>query len=340
MTTAVGIQTVDTRETFVPAFVPHPLLRNGHLQTIFGRHIVGPRVSLPSQSHEVDVEGGDRLVVLESVPPNWQPGGPSALLVHGLGGCAEASYVVRVGARLWRNGIRVVRMNLRNAGAGFGRARGIYHAGRTEDLRRVSEWMSQRAPGSLQALIGFSLGANLVLKLAAEASERPLEGLDCVLAANPPIDLAACCRQIQHPSNRLYDRNFVRQLRREVERLHAVFPDLGPVRLPKVMTLYDFDDLYTAPRNGFAGAVDYYERSSASAFIPRIRVPGLVVHAEDDPFVPAEPFRAVEFPPGLALELISSGGHLGYVSQRQWNGDRRWLDGRLTAWLAARWATN
>jgi predicted alpha/beta-fold hydrolase len=231
-------------------------------------------------------------------------------------------------------------MNLRGAGAGFGLARRVYHAGKTEDLRRVVEWMTERAPGSPVALVGFSLGANLVLKLAAEASDVPLAGLDCVLAANPPLDLAACSRQIQLRENRIYDRNFVRQLASDIARLHAAFPDLGPVGLPKVMTLFDFDELYTAPRNGFAGAFDYYNRSSAGPLIPRIRVPGLVIHAEDDPFIPAEPFRSVSFPAGLALELIPSGGHLGYLSQSRWMGDRRWLDARLIAWLASHWATN
>src|SRR5207245_2844213 len=149
---------------------------------------------------------------------------------------------------------------LRGAGAGFGLARGIYHAGRSEDLRRVAAWMARRASGSPIALVGFSLGANLVLKLAAEATEQPLERLDSVVAANPPIDLAACCRQIQRPENRFYDRNFVRQLRRDIARLHAVFPDLGPVDLPERLTLYEFDHLYTAPRNGFSGAADYYAR--------------------------------------------------------------------------------
>src|SRR5205807_3559946 len=131
---------------------------------------------------------------------------------------------------------------------------------------------------------------------------------------NPPIDLAECCRHIQRPGNRLYDRNFVRQLQTDVARLHAVFPDLGPARLPQASTLFDFDHLYTAPRNGFAGAADYYARSSVAPLIGRIEVPGLVVHSEDDPFIPAEPFRRAEFPERLELELIPGGGHLGYVS--------------------------
>ena len=204
----------------------------------------------------------------------------------------------------------------------------------------MAGWMADRTPGSPLALVGFSLGANLVLKLAAEAADDPLPPLDCVLAANPPLDLLACSRHIQRPENRVYDRNFVRLLKGEVRRLHNIFPELGPADLPLVKTLYDFDDQYTAPRNGFAGAEDYYNRSSAGPLVPRIRVPGLVIHAEDDPFIPVEPFHKIDFPTGLALELIPSGGHLGYISRTRWGVDRHWLDARLTAWLTSHWRVN
>jgi uncharacterized protein len=321
----------------IPAFEPHPLLRGGHLQTIAGRFLPSRRVTLLSAYHEVEIGEGDRLSVLESVPERWQPGDPTALMVHGLAGCARSPYMVRVAARLVAVGIRVVRMNLRGAGSGFGIARGTYHSGRTGDVRAVVEWIAKRVPGSPIAMVGFSLGGNLVLKLAAEAAREPLEGLDCVLAANPPLDLATCCRHLQRPENRPYDRNFVRLLRREVGRLHARFPELGPVNLAGAKTLYDFDNLYTAPRNGFRDADDYYARSSAGPLIGQVLVPGLVVHAADDPFIPAEPFHAVDFPPQVALELLPSGGHLGYLSRRRCQGDHRWLDARLSAWLSERW---
>lgn len=324
----------------VPAFEPYPLLKSGHLQTVVGRYLPGRRVRLPSTDHEVEVDGGDRVLIHDSVPEGWEPGEPLAVLVHGLAGCAKAPYVVRLADRLLRLGIRVVRMNLRGAGAGFGLARGIYHGGRTDDVRRVVGWAAYRAPGSPIGLVGFSLGGNLVLKLAAEAVDDPVPGLDSVLAANPPIDLAECCRAIQAPANRIYDRNFVKLLRLEIARLHGRFPDLGPATFPKSLTVYDFDDLYTAPRNGFSGADDYYRRSSAVGRIPSIELPGLVVHADDDPFVPAGTFRSVQFPERLALELIEGGGHLGYVSRKRWGGDRRWLDGRLAAWLSDRWSLN
>ena len=324
----------------VPEFVPPSWLRNGHAQTIVGRYLPGPRVRLHSTYHEMAADERDRLVVLESVPPGWSRGDPAAILIHGLAGCARSPYVVRVAARLLRLGVRVVRMNLRGAGAGFGLARGIYHAGRTEDLRTVARWLAGRAAGSPIALVGFSLGGNLVLKLAAESAASPVEGLDCVLAANPPLDLAGCCRHIQQAENRVYDRNFLKLLRANVVRLHATFPDLGPADLARAVSLYDFDDVYTAPLHGFAGADDYYAQSSAGPLVPRIEVPGLVVHAEDDPFIPVEVFRRVRFPAPLALELIPHGGHLGYFSRTPWLGDHRWLDARFATWLARRWRLN
>ncbi|MGC8642788.1 MAG: alpha/beta fold hydrolase, partial [Isosphaeraceae bacterium] len=167
----------------VPAFEPHPWLRSGHAQTVVGRYLVNGGRRLIATGHVIELEDGDRLLVLESIPERWTEGDPGAVLIHGLAGCANAAYVVRFGRRLVRMGVRVVRMNLRGAGRGFGLARGIYHAGRSGDVRRVIEWLARRVPGSPLVVAGFSLGASLTLRLAAEAAADPVEGLDCVLAA-------------------------------------------------------------------------------------------------------------------------------------------------------------
>ena len=252
----------------VPPFEPHPLLRGGHAQTIAGRYMPSWPSTLASRDVLIDLPDGDQIVAFESVPDGWAPGDPMALLVHGLAGCARSPYVVRIGRKLVQRGVLVWRMNLRGAGAGFGLARGIYHAGRTGDVRSLAGAMAQKGRSSPLALVGFSLGASLVLKLAAEAASEPVEGLDCVLAANPPIDLMACCEQMRRPENRIYDRNFIRLLHSVVRRLHARFPDLGAPDLSRVGSVFDFDDLYTAPRNGFADAADYYARSSRAAPAP------------------------------------------------------------------------
>lgn len=320
----------------LPPFEPHPWLRGGHAQTIVGRYWPMPRPGLAATAHELALADGDRLLLLESTPTGWEPTHPTAMMVHGLAGCAEASYIVRLGARLVDLGIRVVRVNLRGAGRGFGLARGIYHAGRSDDLRAVVDWIRSRDDHTPIAAVGFSLGANLVLKLATEiAQEGPGAGaLACVVAANPPIDLATCARRMSEPENRLYDWNFVRWLRKMVVRLHRRFPELGPPRLEGVRTLYQFDDRYTARRNGFASADDYYERCSLVASLGRINIPGLIIHAMDDPFIPHEPFLQATRRPGLALELVRHGGHLGYLSRNPCHGNRRWLDARLASFLS------
>lgn len=321
----------------VPRFEPHPWLRNGHWQTIVGRYLPGVAVSPLSRGRDVVLEDGDALRVVDAVPEGWRAGSPVVVLVHGLGGSAESPYVVRIANRLLDRGIRAVRMNLRGAGEGFGLARKVYHAGRTGDLRAVVEMMAAESPGSPVALVGFSLGGSLTLKLAAEAAEAPVSGLDCVVAANPPLDLAVCCQHMRRPEQRIYDRGFARLLVREVSRLHDRYPDLGPLSMKGVRSVLDFDERYTAPRNGFRDAEDYYSQSSAGPVLRRISLPGLVVHAEDDPFIPAQSTRSVAFPSSLALELIPSGGHLGYISRTRWDGSRRWLDTRLVTWLADRW---
>jgi predicted alpha/beta-fold hydrolase len=295
------------------------------------------RRSPPSTAHEMELPDGDRLVILESTPSLWRGPRPVAVLVHGLAGDADAPYMQRLAARLFTMGIRVLRVNLRGAGAGFGLARAIYHAGRSDDVREVLKWLHPRAPGASIALIGFSLGANLVLKLAAEAALEPVAGLNCVVAANPPIDLIACARAMRSPANRFYELNFARWLRAMVRRLHARFPELGRPELDGVWSVYDFDDRYTAPRNGFASADDYYTRCSLVDALARITIPGLIVHAMDDPWIPHEAFLQAQRPPRLALDLVQHGGHLGYVSREPWQGDHRWLDSRLEVWLRSQW---
>ena len=159
------ISPVEHRETEItaragdlPPFDPHPWLRGGHAQTLAGRYWPTPRQGLASTAHEMALADGDRLVLLESPPPGWEPTRPTAMLVHGLAGCAESPYMIRLGARLVDMGIRVVRVNLRGAGRGFGLARGIYHAGRSEDLKAVVNWLGSRDDRSPIAAVGFSLG--------------------------------------------------------------------------------------------------------------------------------------------------------------------------------------
>ncbi|GAC1334756.1 MAG: alpha/beta fold hydrolase [Isosphaeraceae bacterium] len=313
-------------------------MRGGHAQTIGGRYLPARPVRLESVEHFIEIGDEESLSVFESTPVGWRVERPAALLLHGLAGCARSPYVERIAERLVKKGVRAVRVNMRGAGSGFGRAKGFYHAGRTEDVAKVLEWLNLRCPGSPIAVIGFSLGANLALRLSGEATRsRPSHSLDCVVAANPPIDLRASCLYLRRAAGRPYDRHFIGMLRKDVTRLHSLFPDLGQLDWTKIRSVYDFDDAYTAPRNGFENAEDYYARCSSAPIIRDIELPGLVVHAEDDPFIPVKAFHTTVFPPNLTLELLPTGGHLGYISRRPVDSDRRWLDARIVAWLSEHW---
>jgi predicted alpha/beta-fold hydrolase len=320
-----------------PRFRPHPLIIGGHAQTIVGRYLPTKPLEIHSTRHRIPLGDGDQLVVEESVPESWTEQSPTVVVVHGLAGTADADYVVRLSRRLYRMHVRIVRVNLRGAGRGAGLAAQVYHAGRTGDLRAVADWVNAVAPVSPIGLVGFSLGANLVLKLAGEAATDPIKNLDCVCAASPPADLAACCRYLQRLGGRHYDRNLTRLLVRLVERLHERRPELGPAGLEGVGTLLEFDERYTARRNGFKSADDYYAQSSANRFVGRISIPGLVVHARDDPFIPPAPVERCDWPNGIEFDLSAHGGHLGFISRRPWLGDRRWLETRIAVWLGARW---
>lgn len=327
----------DLLDDHFPPFDPHPMFRGGHAQTLLGFFGKGKPILLSVERSELLLDDGDRLVLLESAPVDCPSDRPIVVIVHGLAGHAESDYQVRFTDKLLRVGVRVVRVNLRSAGSGLGLSKGIYHGGRSEDIRAVAEDLARRYPDAPIGLVGLSLGGNIVLKLAGESGERPVANLDCVLAANPPIDLAACCANMRRFPMTLYDRFFVKQLIADIRRLHDLVPDLGPVDLARVRSMLDFDQLYTAPRNGFTGADDYYRKASAKPLLPAIQVPGLVVHALDDPFIPADPFFSAEFPSQIRLELASRGGHLGFVSRQRWETDRRWLDARFVRWLARRW---
>ena len=313
-------------------FRPLPFLSNPHVQTILGSYFHGRTRPLSVRTCTLSLPDGDRLALYDSRPPGWKPGGWMVLMAHGLAGNHRSSYLVRLAADLVHKGIRTVRMDLRGAGKGISLARGVYNGGCSEDVRAVAAEMRRWDPQARIILAGFSLGGNIVLKLAGEAADRPVPGLEAVAALGPAIDLERCSDLINLPVNRIYDRHFARMLVRQVNQQRRIFPDIPRFTFPRDPTLRQFDDIYTAPRGGFASALDYYRRSSSFPLIPRIQVPALLMTARDDPFIAIEPFEQLPALPNLDVRIVPTGGHLGFIGL-DGRGGVRWAEPQIAEWI-------
>ena len=229
-------------------------------------------------------------------------------------------------------------LNQRNCGGTEHLTPGLYHSGLTEDPRRVIASLVQTDGLRRFAVVGYSLGGNLAMKLAGELSSSPSLPVDGVVAICPTIDLERCVRAIERRSNLPYHFNFVRNLRARMRRKARAWPgafDLTP--LGRIWTIRRFDDVYTAPYHGFGDAATYYHRVSALRVVDRIRVPALILAAEDDPFVPPAQFRepAVLDNPYITTHISSHGGHCAFVTAPGASHDGYWAEQTAIGFLNA-----
>lgn len=318
--------------TSTPDFRPLPLLGNRHVQTLLATFFFGPAPRPGSRPRLLGLPDGDQLVLHDSIPSRWQPGDPVVVLLHGLSGSHRTSYIRRMAAHLLGYGVRAVRPDLRGAGHGFPFARRPYHAGCSDDIRAVLAEVHRWAPESPVVVAGISLGGNIALKLAGEVRDHPVPNLVGVAAIGPPIDLHRCLNLLTLPANRFYETHFLQHLVMVARRRWRHFRESEPLRFPQQMTLRLFDELYTAPRSGFTGASDYYQRASAGPFIPRIEVPAFVLTARDDPFIAVEPFEGLEKLDNVKVQIVERGGHIGFLG---WDGAGGvyWAERRVVDWI-------
>lgn len=244
---------------------------------------------------------------------------PTIVIWHGMEGSSAAVYMLATARKAFRAGFNVVRMNLRNCGATEHLTPTLYHGGLSEDPRAVLTELIERDGLSKIFLAGFSLGGNLVLKLAGEYGESPPKETLGVCAVSPSVDLDASASLINQPSNRLYQRDFLRRLRKRIHIKKKLFPklyDTAGIRM--IQTIREFDDRFTAVAHGFANVSDYYDRASALRVIDRIRVPTLIIHAHDDPFIPFEPLRhpSIAANPYILLLDPERGGHVAFLAAK------------------------
>ncbi len=255
------------------------------------------------------------------------------MVLHGLEGSAEAGYIASFSQEALARGFGVHRLNMRTCGGTEELCETMYHSGLTGDTLFVLKEIERREIGPI-FLAGFSLGGNVVLKLAGELGATSL--LAGVVAVSTPIDLAASVRTIDKPSNILYARRFLGRLKDRVRRKSRLSPDLySEAGLNGVKSIWEFDDRFTAPLFGFGTAANYYATQSSIQFLASIRVPTLLIAAKDDPLVPFEVYKSDIFERNRALTLVAPerGGHLGFLSRRR---PRFWLDGVALDWIEDR----
>lgn len=246
-------------------------------------------------------------------------GAPRVLLLHGLEGSRRSHYVAGMFAQAERRGWGATLMLFRGCGSAPNLARRFYHSGETRDVASVFEALERRWPDAVWFLAAVSLGGNVLLKWLGEMGEQRSPRMLAAAAVSVPFDLEAGARYISRGFARAYDRNFVRSLRRKAITKLTRYPDLfDAAALARARTIFDFDDVVTAPVHGFVDAVDYYSRSSSIGFLETIRVPTLLLSAYDDPFLPSAVLERVarvsEWNAALTPEFTPRGGHVGFVS--------------------------
>jgi predicted alpha/beta-fold hydrolase len=310
-----------------------PLFRHPHLLTIAGNF--WPReidiARFPAIRVEYSIDPRTTVVAFEHQPIGRARG--QIVFLHGLEGSADAGYIASFAQQALQRGYGVHRLNMRTCGGTEPLSETMYHSGLTGDPQFVCERLAARHLGPI-FLVGFSLGANVALKLAGELGVTDL--LAGVCAVSAPINLAACVRVIDAPRNIIYARRFVTRLRERVRRKSVLSPLVYQTEgLASVNSIWSFDDRFTAPLFGFGNAANYYATQSAVNYLDAIRIPTFVVTAQDDPLVPFEIYAHKAFKQNSAITLLAPryGGHLGFLSRRR---PRFWLDGACIDWIDAR----
>lgn len=313
-------------------FVPRPSLVDGHRMTIYGwgnpRHF--PRLPPPTPRYfDVDCENRVAAECHWHVRP-WDH--PTLIVLHGLNGSCDAHYVRGLASKAFARGFNVVRLNQRNCGNTEQLSAGLFHSGLTADAAHVIHELAAIDRLPAMAVAGYSLGGNLALKLAGEYGAHPPQVLRAVAAVSPTIEVGDCVRALERPANILYQWNFVRDFKRRMRRKDRLRPglfDLG--KLGEVRTVREFDNVYTAPHFGFRSAEDYYQRASAMRVIDRVQLPTLIITAEDDPFVPSQPFLdpKVTRNPHIDLRVCEHGGHCGFVGPATAEDDGYWAERQI-----------
>ncbi|MBI5067628.1 MAG: alpha/beta fold hydrolase [Deltaproteobacteria bacterium] len=297
-------------------FAPARWLPGPNAQTVFA-NLWRPPSGLRPRRERWELPDGDFL----DVDRHGDPDGPTAVVLHGLEGSSRAPYVVRMVSALQARGLSAVALNFRGCSGTMNRLPRLYHSGETGDLDLAVRRLAAERPGRPLAVTGFSLGGNVTAKWLGERGAGLPGEVRAGAVISVPFDLSACARTIDGPGfwPFVYRERFLRMLRAKALAKARAFPALlDAAAIPGIHTFADFDEQVTARLHGFTGARDYWARSSSGPFLSGVRVPLLLLSADDDPMVPAASLPRPGRSPHLTVEVTRGGGHVGFVSGAPW----------------------
>ena len=310
------------------SFIARWWLRNPHIQTLWP-YLFRRRPALTLKSERLELPDGDFVDLCWTTNTT----GPIVTVFHGLEGSIDSPYASAIMAAIHNRGWRGVFMHFRGCSGVPNRLERGYHSGDTGDIAFLIRTLKNRYPSVPLGIVGYSLGGNAMLKyLGTMGSDTPVMA---AVAVSVPYLLHHSADRLSRGFSRLYQTHLVNSLKDKIRRKFAGKTTHLPIQsLDTLKTFYQFDDVITAPMHGFSGVDDYYHQSSSRQYLPGIRVPALLIHALDDPFMRPETLpNRNELPENVRLEASSHGGHVGFVTGRYPWKPVYWLEQRIINYL-------
>lgn len=313
------------------SYKPHFVFRNNHINTI-APNILRRVQGISYKRERINTPDNDFLDIdFSCVQSN-----AIAIILHGLEGNSNRVYIKGVVKAVNRANWDAVALNLRGCSDEPNNLFSSYHSGKTDDLDLIINHLIHNYNYSQIFLIGFSLGGNITLKYIGEMSDKISPKVKAAVAISTPCNLKDTSLQLSKASNFIYLKRFIRSLRQKAIQKVKKHPEsnISIGDLKKVRDFYDIDDLYTAPAHGFIDAEDYWEKCSCLQFIPRIKIPALLISAQDDPFLPDScyPYEEAQKSNYFYLEVPKYGGHVGFTSGINFKGEF-WHESRIVEFI-------
>lgn len=303
-------------------FQPLLGLSSPHAQMVFS-NLVPTGKEPPSKNLLFSLNDGDKLSCEISTPPQWQPHQLTIVMVHGLGGSHQSPYMIRLSRKFYHLGLRSVRINLRGCGSGFGLNQLPYHSGNSHDVWSILEKLKNETPFSPINILGFSLGGNVILKMAGEQGRKGGELLNRIMTICPVLDLEESVKSLSKKNNWLYHRYYLKKIHEQGHKW---------IKNNPISSIFEFDEKITAPLWGYSNAKDYYEKCSSHQFLSNIQIPCDVLLAADDPFIDYNIIKHARISPSTNVWLTMKGGHMGFIARGTVQQDFFWMDKLLINW--------